>query len=492
MTQLKFTIAFSALAIAFFACPSPAIDGKHVNGFSVFAQWFWPFDVNDAWTCNRYPRGPIVKATIVDNKAVSWDTLYDSLGQYPAINPTGTMVAFFRWGQRVAFDPKVNDGRISPIAGTSSNPSYLSVVNIDGTGLRNLIRVNLSVDCNWAGEGNDVLDWPVGDWIYYEKPRKTGDIYRIHVNDPTQNVFVTNINTMNAARRWSLSLDGKVAANQGGTANNDVHPFPSDGRTINAPGCNIAVSASGGILAHYYGGCHDDIDIKPFNRSNFTTYCGTWDCDWQLVTIATIEGWLGQDISINHCSDLIRWSVNSDKWVLRQIGWCGQGMAIADGCNQVIVNYKDRTAIVGNPLVRPPKCSDIPATTRGQHINACAGDFYMTGDVSHPNSVPVNSYEDTNGVWHSVNGPVAVENSPFSIETAGPLARLTKHSATWHISLAVPRASVEVIKPNGALMYRFSARQGEDCQIPFMSTMKGMHLVRIKTRNSLGIIKVIL
>ena len=402
-------IFLSSLLLGSAGFRANAIDGKHVNGISVFTQWFSPFDVNNPDGPEfQTPRGPIVKATIVNNKAVSWDTLYDSIGQYPAINAEGTKVAFFRWGQRVTID--LTSGRMTPIAGTKDNPSYLSIVNMDGTGLINLIQVSMVIDNQWEGEGNDVLDWPAGDWIYYEKPHKSGDVRKINIRT-REDVHVDRNDLANKARRWSLSLDAKIAASQGGNFANGPggnYQFPWNGKNIYADGCNMAVSASGNILAHYFGGCHNDldiVDISPFNwiRPNPFEFDALIWIDKAPDGTQMIEKWIGKIVSYTKCADLIRMSVNSDKWALRQIGWWGQGNDIAKGANQVIVNWVDSTAILGNPYLPPGPNSQFNAPQpRGQYVNADAGDFYITGDATHPNSVPTNGYEDRHGVWHQV------------------------------------------------------------------------------------------
>ena len=408
-------IFLSSLLLGSAGFPANAIDGKHVNGYSVFAQWFSPFDVDNPWGPEfQTPRGPIVKAIISNNQAVSWDTLYDSIGQYPAINAEGAKVAFFRWGQRVTIDRTT--GRMTPIAGTQSNPSYLSVVNMDGTGLINLIQVNMVIDNQWEGEGNDVLDWPAGDWIFYEKPHKSGDIRKINIRT-REDVHVDRNDLVNKARRWSLSLDAKIAASQGGNFTNGPggnYQFPWNGKNIYADGCNMAVSASGNILAHYFGGCHNDldiVDISPFNwiRPNPFEFDALIWIDQAPDGTKMIEKWIGKIVSYTKCADLIRMSVNSDKWALRQIGWWGQGNDIAKGANQVIVNWVDSTAILGNPYLPPGPNSQFDAPQpRGQYVNADAGDFYITGDATHPNSVPTNGYEDRYGKWHQVLAPTAV------------------------------------------------------------------------------------
>ena len=119
-----------------------AINGKRVNGVGVFANWFFPFDISNPFDANKCPRGPIVKANISDNQVTSWDTLYDSLGQYPAINGNCSLVVFFRWAQNVNIDRTT--GRISPASTPANKPSYLSTVTLSSPHvIKNLIEVNL-------------------------------------------------------------------------------------------------------------------------------------------------------------------------------------------------------------------------------------------------------------------------------------------------------------------------------------------------------------
>jgi len=453
-----------------------AIDGKHVNGISVYTRWRLPFDVDNPYTA-KIPRGPIVLAAITNNKVVARDTIYRGIAQYPTFNSNATKVAIWRWGVQVTYDA---NNTWHPVAGSANNPSYLAVINLADKTVSNLIQVAMN-PTNANGEGNEVMDWPAGDWIYYHKPEQTGDIYKINVNDPTQNILVMHRNLAAGEewRRFSLTLDGKIAGSQGGVGN-CTYPFPYDGRSFCAPGCNVVVSAGGGWMAHFFGGCHDDIDICKNNRNGNWTTPNPWVIDRQ-VTIATIEKWLGNiQISYNKCSDLNRWSVNSEKWALRQIGWCGQAMDIGKGCSQVMVNWVDSAAIVGNELVPPPKDCWNPPTPLNQWTNACPGDFYITGDATHPNSVVPNTWEDTAGVWHAVQ--TTAVSGDEKIRQAVSMSAIDFRPREMRIVLDMPvQFQAALIDLSGKIITQTSGI-GET-RLPLTSRAAGTRFVRICAAN---------
>jgi hypothetical protein len=398
----------SAALLLAISMQSFPIDGKHVNGINVFAQWYSPFDYNTEWTESYSPKGPILMGTVVNNTVTKWDTLFPQIGQYPAINGSGAKVAFFRWGVAVTYSA-ANGGRATPVAGSYSNKSYLAVVNVADKAVTNLIEVNLKSDKTNNVEGNDLLDWPAGNWVYYEKPPKTGQVYRINITNPAQNILVGTIGT--GTRRWSLNMNGDIAGSQWSicAGPNCANPFPANGKEIHCAGCNGVISASGNVFGWYEGGCHEVLQIKNIGGLNWVTP-NPFNSD-ATNSISQIETQLGTTVSYAKCADLIRWAANSDKWALRQIGWCGQGQDIRKGCNQLLVNYVDGVSILGNPRLPPPSDCTTRPQPRDQWVNACAGDFYITGDQASPNSVAPNSYEDRQGTWHQV--------IPTSIATEG-------------------------------------------------------------------------
>lgn len=80
--------------------------------------------------------------------------------------------------------------------------SYVSVINTDGTGLTNLVEIPTAP----AGEMVP-LDWPAGDWIYYERTHDPADVQG---NDPTSvDIWRVNANTSVAEKVCNVT-DGSI------------------------------------------------------------------------------------------------------------------------------------------------------------------------------------------------------------------------------------------------------------------------------------------
>jgi len=181
-------------------------------------------------------------------------------------------------------------------------------MNVDGSGLTNLVQVAAP---GKAGQDMEegVLDWPAGDWIYYEKPTKTGEIWRINANDPARNELVCKYNAGMNLRRWDLSADARYSGLQdrggpsgshligGGTAfpliNNDFN----QSQPVQIAGCNQAVSCHGNYIASYLGGNHEIMFMNGWDhfgqRSSIAGDLNafSWQTHW-----TRLETWLGQPL----------------------------------------------------------------------------------------------------------------------------------------------------------------------------------------------------
>ena len=411
------------LAIMVMVALATAISVCAMNGTAVYTHWWWPTVVEDVWNPAEFERGTLVVAKIQNNTVISRDTIYKSLAQYPALDCTGTRVAFFRWGLQVQMDAQ---GRYHPVAGTQNAQSYISVINIDGSGLRNLVAVSApcvtsnSAQTSDNNEGNCLLDWTCGQWIYYEKPTKTSEIWRINVVDPSRNERVCSYGTN--LRRWDLSWNAQYSGwqSRGSTVFNGGSSFPGLSSRQFCTACNAAVSCGGNFLAHYYGGQHSDMFCSKWHPGFVEGY----DINW----IPDVEGWLGEKITLpnNGGADLIRWSVNSEKWVLRQIGWCGQATPLTYGSNQIAVNWKDNQAINVSHTPPPPNCdppylwweATNPPIAQVHSDCADAGDLWV--DLGANNLF---KWEDESGQLHSISpiDPVGVNGdaSPAELQRRG-------------------------------------------------------------------------
>ena len=365
-----------------------SVNALAVNGFSVtiFYQ-----GSNDCWN-----RGNLIRYNIVNNAVTSRDTLFKGKAQWPAINFTGTKVAFFRWG-------------------STGTTNCVSVIDKAGGAVTDLVTglpAPLVFPAPVVDVRDPMLDWPAGDWVYYEKPTKSHEIWRVNIKDPSRNEkVVTYVKSPKGEDpgpiyfyRWSMSVDAKWALcwSAGYTYNSNIwHSFPPPGgdplagapcggvswAQINA--CNGAISPSGSFACHYTGGSHQQIDVLG----------------WDHVTTGTVWPYSGGgNLTLNIAgAEQLRFSANSDRWIVEQVGYNGHAQALCAGSNQWLINWKDGTTIVGSdnpPNQDPSKCSD-------------AGDFWIDGGAQN-----LGKYEDANGTWVAV---APIDPTP----AANPLKRAT-------------------------------------------------------------------
>jgi hypothetical protein len=378
------------------------------DGFAVSVSYLSPPVSSMQWAYDAcFNRGNLVRYDITNNAVASRDTLYKGWAQWPAINLAGTKIAFFRWGKSVRNGQVVNE---------SDPNNYISVVNRSGGMVTNLVAVAAPLTQS-AADRDPLIDWPAGDWVYYEKPTKTHQIWRVSINDPSRNELVVTYQKSPKGEdsgpiyfwRWTLSVDAKAALiwSAGYTWNSNIwHCFPpTNGDPLAcAPtngaawaqiwACNGAVSPSGKYACHYIGGAHETIEILSWDLNPSSGY-GTV----KQVTLS-IAG-----------AEQLRFSANSDKWVQEQVGYDGHAAALCNGSNQWLINWKDGGTVVasGNPRGQTPaKCSD-------------AGDFWINGGEQN-----AGKYEDANGNWIAV-APIDPINP--SAAAAAPVSRAIARTA---------------------------------------------------------------
>jgi len=379
-------------------------------------------------------RGAIVKFTIQGNSVSRCDTIFKysqgGVGQYPAISYDGTRVAFFRWGVSVV--KQGGELRWVQRPGPLPNPNYfpdtnwVSVMNIDGTGLKNLVMVGPPT--LEGGEGYAALDWPCGDWIYYEKPTNSGEIWRVHCQNPLLNELVVKFirrpdlvpddwdsqhmgDYTLMFRRFSLSADGKLCGAQMiRYVNNTAFCFPPAGGDISTcwpsdhgtGGCNMSISASGHYFGHYLyaGHCNTELnywDGKPTSsinqqNSSFSGHCG---------------------------SEMIRWSANSDKWLCQIYSDGTLDGSWNSYANQIVINRMDGTKILtSNNPAGTGMCND-------------AGDFRIEASGAN-----MDAYEDQNGAWVPISPVVPRDQTAPSAPANLQVQAQGAHAArlTWGAS----------------------------------------------------------
>ena len=449
---------------------SPA---RAINGVGVYCAWHDPFSADDIWSPeNGFYRGPILKVTIQNNQVTRRDTLFKQVGEYPALSFDGKKVAFFRWGMQLSY----SGGGYHIVSGTASNPCYLSVMNIDGSNLQNLLQTAAPGDWTINSEGDAVLDWPVGNWIYYEKPCKSGEIWRINSQNPSQNEKVCGYNLNPALkdgiRRWDLSLDGKWSAVQcwqktgwmfgGITAFPLTNNDPMQTTRAGLPGCNQSVSCGGNYVAHYITAPHSECTVQNWVKA-------TASFDWSKTTnhnIGDLSSWGAGTIVVpgHGGADLIRWSVNSEKWFMRAIGWCDQADAMALGSNTIAVNWVDHQAFNMSQTHQPSSCASVPLSECAE-----AGDLWI--DFGAANA---DKWEDAAGVMHSVGTTaIGAQRAGIGDAASGTMLALSKDLAAITVEgtyrLSVLNAEGKVVR---------SVRGHGPAGIDLRSLESGVYFVR--------------
>jgi len=429
-----------------------AYNGKYLNGKAVSVH-FHDGGVNLCESSGNPWRGSIVVYTIQNSKVTGADTVYkkeQGYAHYAAFNLAGTKIAFYRFGQA----PSTSGSCIA----VNGGKSYISVMNSDGTGLTDLCELPALP----SRAEIFPLDWPAGDWIYYTRPHDAahtynGDngstvIWRVNYLTKT-NERVCNLTDngtgaeemCNSIRRFTLSVDARhtaimyVAGGKGGcTADvinnheNNVHTFPPPGCAILSScvgycsGCNISISPSGKIVGSYMGGAHDWLVLGSVNYANGTSCQGIGNDDTSAGL--KIDGFWINKLTNPNCptcilssqlnlttltgefvgrgAELIRWSANSDKWVMQKIGngWDGHAGDNDNGSNQVVCNFIDSVAINISKNPPPPP---FPYPSGYVFQNNDAGDLWVSDPANNPGG---DRYEDLQGRWHSIDGAIVVSH----------------------------------------------------------------------------------
>jgi len=376
-----------------------AYNGKSVNAKAVSIQCNqadWAFPNAKCGEQDFFDDGSICVYTIQNAKVTHVDTIHDrtqGLADAVAFDLTGTRIAFLRTSRAPAAS---GNACVSANGGKNT----ISIINTDGTGLTNLCELParpFTGEC-W------VLDWPAGEWIYYEYPKPDGsskiEIWK--VNATTKEIVQVCNWGFSACtfRRFTLDLTATHMAAQildGGCSYNTVFNFPGTcdlnaDRICGRSGCNIAISPSGQLTAAYSGG-HDRCYI---NWGVGTSHVACFD-PVATLSLADQNSWAApEEVGID--AEYIKWARNSDKWVLQRVGWIGHGAEINLGSNQVVGNWVDQVSI---------NISKNPPTPRGSdyRLNSSTGDMWIDDPVNNPRK---NKYEDLQGVWHEVPGATAI------------------------------------------------------------------------------------
>jgi hypothetical protein len=474
-------IAALVAAVAGALFSASAVDGKHVNGRAVSVKWQFGWK-NWAGACcecyTNYWRGSICLYTISNGAIASMDTIYkvnQGFAYYPAFNLDGNKVAFYRCN--------TSFGSGGSCAAANGGKNTISIIDINGGNLTNL--------CELPGyppnEGG--LDWPAGEWIYYEYPnpgQSNTDSYEIwKVNYRTKENakvcrFTVADQTMQCTyfRRFSLDLAADKMADQGMQkylctdptySCNSIYAFPGNCDLPQNIGgnCNRSISASGKYTASYLGGMHQDMLLN-------TVGSGVSPVPPASINISQLATWSQTTLGIG--AELTRWAVNSDKWVLQQIGWYGHAGNMEYGTNQVACNWVDNAAIriSNNPKVTQ---SSTPGGDGTLYYGNCTGDMWIDGGAAN-----AGKYEDAAGAWQPAPGYVPTQIGYIAASkhaTGQPMVSMNAKDMI-HINLPFGNdASVHIMDMQGKNLY--SSTGSASLTIPAGILKPGVYVIECRS-----------
>jgi hypothetical protein len=369
--------------------------------------------------------------------------------RFPSINKEGTQIAFFRM--------------------TTDSGWFVSVMNIDGSGARNLARIPQGQD--YSGTG--FLYWPTGRWIYY---MQNGDNHR----EGARHLWRVNVDNLQNAEvvrfqyplwQFGMSADAtkmhvRVYEDNGTFISLFSYLLPGDGslpdasRIGNGAGCGSNLSPSGNELGYLQGGGHTWVAMaswatrtkengdfgfatEKINSLVLPSSQQVTHCTWSDGTPITLTAGYGMDSN--------RWSANSDKWMCIQMGWIeqpgGSGRYSFCSSNQVLFNWVDSVAI--NASQNKRACADGANFASGcdialpysEYRKNDAGDFLVTAPLSDVNA--------------DLRGYLAPAASQFPRAHGSPDFSAVRSSRGLRVAIAVPGTfAVSVADVMGKIVQR--------------------------------------
>ncbi len=461
----------------FFACTIVCLCVFHsiscaVDGIAVSVRY--PYLIR--WRIGHPLRGSIQRFDIKDNTVVDSQIIYscaDGIAHMPCISQDGKKVAFFRDGQ--GFD----NCQI-----TGGGGDYVSIMDIDGSNIENLVQI--SSDNVFDNNSPDrLMDWPAGDWIYYQKP-KSAEVWRVNINTKENEKVATY---PSGFWRWNLSADGSHAIARADGNYASAFPSLNNRCDISAGGCNHCLSASGRFISGYgrihtgtktvawpykgeyrYDNTYEGRTMSKSGHNSFDFAEWKWDTQtsyrfgdqrndrvvFRHISYMLGTRWLKEQIGRENIGDwceFIRWAANSDKWVLQRIYESREGIS-----NQVLYNWVDREAILTSRNGSGAKYGDEACYT---YCNT-AGDFWVQPPKEEYAGTRI---EECDGSWMELGqestaplpGYVECPECDDAYECAlkyDSLVIMPQNiydmiDSLW--ALTVPDFSTLVVKPNNAI-----------------------------------------
>jgi len=380
------TRAVVAISMLLLFAPSHAVDGIAVSTQINIIQWGSNGEMQAGGDIMRYDISAdhVVKATRLFDGGGGDGARARSRARFPAINVEGTKIAYYRI--------------------TSDSGSFVSVMNIDGTGRHDLARIPSQT----GYDGTGYLHWVrngSNEWVYYMMAggnfANAGNklMWRVNAANPAQNEQVVAFQYY--LWQFGLSWDGakaflRLSENQS-IGQTFRYLMPGAGaidvqmKVAYGAGCAAALSPSGLYLTYLEGGTHTSLYVDDWANTDFSkhilsgssTDVNTWTVNGSTALTTSCGDWgtavSGMGMTCN------RWSCNSDKWLSLCMGWPdgGSGRFTACGCNQVLCNWKDKITVMASSNPRMCAASDQGANcdknlpfVSGQFYQNDAGDFW--------------------------------------------------------------------------------------------------------------------
>lgn len=349
--------------------------------------------------------GTITRFDIADNKVVNKKDIYtDGETVWPTLNMAGTKVAFWR---------------------KSAGKYYISVINIDGSGLTDVLSTGFSAPADLSVDNINV-GWIDQDWIYYthlEKTVKDGkgsytnEIWKVKLGDASTNQFVYKLDSYGFLRASINAPADRIVTylrdhvSESRTIKmysfpNSQPPADKDFTTLddqgyygsNNPrgdcdrGCNAFGTISGNQFVHFHDGKHEVLYIHNWEPGKCI--------DLTEITEVQIAKWGDHNKFETGTSNRIpRFSCNSEKWVCSSLGWDQ-----AKGGNQIMVNWVDGEAFFTTNNTPERDCPDEnQCPNRDNYDINSSGDFHVAG-------IPSMCYETTEGTLEKWDGTACPED----------------------------------------------------------------------------------
>jgi hypothetical protein len=312
---------------------------------------------------------------------------------------------------------------------------YLSIMNVGSRTFINLLDIS-----SWTATTPKApmggIRWPAGDWIYFIRPDGTtevsGEVWRINSADPSKKEMILDYvkpTDPNPKRMFNFYLSPDVRLAMIGVARTsgqwtsyqpihyfpptDDDPFCREAMVFDLPNCNPCVAPTGSFSGRFKDGMHEAITLYQWNESAKTyslmTTLPESGCNIRNIDLEAWSGasdWAGT-------FEAPDWAVNSDQWIVMEVGLLESGGDLGKGCNSVAFSWKDQ------------KC--IKITNNGAGAKASTGSLFVEGGAA-------NSWQDINNNWTSIQ----------------PIELLPRIDATGSVS---PYRITLSSKPAGADLY---------------------------------------